>query len=139
MEDRTRFPPELRSAADARHHAERVLRAWDLDAVVDAARLLVSELVINVVLHAGTDAELVLRRDDGGLRVEVSDGSAQVPLRRSYAPSAPTGRGLLILDDLADDWGVEVGDGSKTVWFELRVPPGTPTRGGHDGRRPTHG
>jgi anti-sigma regulatory factor (Ser/Thr protein kinase) len=126
MEDRSMFPAELRSASAARHHAEEVLRDWDLDAVADAARLLISELVINAVLHAGTDSELVLRCRPGVLRVEVSDGSSAVPVRRPYSPSSPTGRGLLILEDLADSWGIEVGDGSKTVWFELQVPAGGP-------------
>ena len=122
MEDRSTFPAELRSASEARHHAEQVLREWELDAVADAARLLISELVINAVLHAGTESELVLRSRPGQLRVEVSDGSSAMPVRRPYSPTAPSGRGLLILEDLADSWGIDVGDGSKTVWFELAVP-----------------
>jgi anti-sigma regulatory factor (Ser/Thr protein kinase) len=122
MEDRSTFPAELRSASEARHHAERVLREWELDSVADAARLLISELVINAVLHAGTESELVLRCRPGHLRVEVSDGSSAVPVRRPYSPSSPTGRGMLILEDLADSWGIDLGDGSKTVWFELTVP-----------------
>lgn len=122
MEDRATFPAELRSASEARHHAERVLRAWQLDEVADAARLLISELVINAVLHAGTESELVLRCAPGHLRVEVTDHSRVVPVRRPYSPTATSGRGMLILEDLADAWGVEVGDESKTVWFELAVP-----------------
>jgi anti-sigma regulatory factor (Ser/Thr protein kinase) len=122
MEDRSTFPAELRSASEARHHAEQVLREWELDEVADAARLLISELVINAVLHAGTESELVLRCRPGHLRVEVTDGSSAVPVRRPYSPTSPSGRGLLILEDLADSWGIDVGDGSKTVWFELAVP-----------------
>lgn len=122
MEDRSTFPAELRSASEARHHAEQVLREWELGAVADAARLLISELVINAVLHAGTELELVLRSRAGHLRVEVTDGSSAVPVRRAYSPDSPTGRGLLILEDLADTWGTDVRDGSKTVWFELDVP-----------------
>lgn len=122
MEDRSTFPAELRSASEARHHAEQVLREWELDEVADAARLLISELVINAVLHAGTESEMVLRCRPGHLRVEVTDGSSAVPVRRPYSPTSPSGRGLLILEDLADSWGIDVGDGSKTVWFELAVP-----------------
>ncbi len=142
MEDRSTFPPELRSASEARHHAEQVLREWQLDTVADAARLLISELVINAVLHAGTESELVLRCTPGHLRVEVSDGSSTAPVRMPYSPSSPTGRGLLILEDLADSWGIEIGDGSKTVWFELAVPPdGRPGEQGasHDDEESNHG
>ena len=92
MEDRATFPPELRSASEARHHAERVLREWELDTVTDAARLLISELVINAVLHAGTESELVLRCHPDRLRVEVTDQSVALPVRRAYSPSSPSGR-----------------------------------------------
>jgi anti-sigma regulatory factor (Ser/Thr protein kinase) len=125
MEDRSAFPAELRSATDARHHAERVLRAWGLDAVFEVARLLVSELVVNAVLHAGTGAEMVLRCAPDRVRVEVADRSTQLPQRRAHTTTSPTGRGLLILDDLADEWGVDVTDTGKTVWFELCLPEGT--------------
>jgi anti-sigma regulatory factor (Ser/Thr protein kinase) len=132
VEDRTSFPAELRSAAQARHHAERVLSRWGLDAILDVARLLVSELVVNAVTHAGSSADLSLCVVGPRLRVEVSDQSPVAPQPKEYSPTAPDGRGLLILDDLADAWGVDVAQSGKTVWFEL-VIPGDPR---HDGVRP---
>lgn len=123
MEARATFPPEPTSATAARHFAERTLAAWGIGSRVDTARLLVSELVINSVLHAGTDTELVLEAGPSVLRVEVADGSVERPVVQRPGPSASSGRGLLILDDLADRWGVEVGERGKTVWFELRLGP----------------
>lgn len=116
---RASFPPESTSAPAARHLAERTLEEWGLPELLETTRLLVSELVINAVLHARTGAELVLRTGSGRLRVEVSDGSTDVPRLQVDSPSAPTGRGLLIVDRLADTWGVDLDPGGKTVWFEL--------------------
>ncbi len=57
------------------------------------------------------------------LRVEVTDSSDALPMQRDYAPSAPTGRGLMIVDALADRWGVDTDESGKTVWFELVADP----------------
>jgi anti-sigma regulatory factor (Ser/Thr protein kinase) len=122
MEAETAFPPELASAAATRRFAEQVLGDWGCDALVESARLLVSELVVNAVLHARTDGWLRLELHDGRLRVEVHDASTANLQPRSYAPDATTGRGLMILDALADRWGVELDDAGKTVWFELDPP-----------------
>ena len=119
MEAQAAFPAQLASAADARRFAERTLSAWGCDALVENARLLVSELVVNAVIHAHTAARLQLRFDGRLLRVEVSDGSTAAPHRRPYSPTATTGRGLMILDKVADNWGVDIGESAKTVWFEL--------------------
>jgi anti-sigma regulatory factor (Ser/Thr protein kinase) len=121
LEARATYPRELVAATDARHFAEQLLTEWGCDPLVESARLLVSELVVNAVLHAGTGAELVLRLDDDLLRVEVRDGNPAPIERREYSPYATTGRGLMILDALAHRWGVdETDDGSgKIVWFEL--------------------
>ena len=119
MEAQAAFPAQLRSAAEARRFAERTLAEWGCDALVESARLLVSELIVNAVIHAHTAAELRLRYDGAVLRVDVSDGSTAAPRRRPYSPTATTGRGLMILDSVADHWGVEIEDRSKTVWFEL--------------------
>jgi hypothetical protein len=68
--------------------------------------------------------------------VEVSDRSTEVPHLQECSPSAPSGRGLLILDDLADEWGVEVGEHGKTVWFELVLEPSAAgVRAAHQGGR----
>lgn len=119
MEAQAAFPAELRSAAAARRFAEETLQGWGCAGLIESARLLVSELVVNAVIHAHTPPALRLRYEGTRLRVEVTDGSTTAPRRRPYSPTATTGRGLMILDAVADHWGVEVGQGSKTVWFEL--------------------
>ena len=115
------FAPELRSAAAARHFAEGVLAEMDLPSALDVTRLLVSELVVNAVVHADSETQVVLHHDGVRLRVEVLDHSAVLPVVRLYSPTVPDGRGLRILDGLADRWGVDVTEGGKTVWFELDV------------------
>ncbi|HEY6533251.1 MAG TPA: ATP-binding protein [Acidimicrobiales bacterium] len=120
---RASFPPTLTSATDARHFAERVLDRWGLEDLRDTVRLLVSELVINAVLHAGTTITLCLRLDPDRLLVEVTDGSTSPPVLRVPGPSAPTGRGLQILASLSDEWGVDSLPVGKTVWFALASTP----------------
>ena len=86
----------------------------------ETAALLVSELVSNAVLHAGTDIDMQIVPEAHRLRVEVTDqrpNDTVAPIAAEL--DAPSGRGLKIVDALATRWGVEHTDGSKTVWFEL--------------------
>jgi anti-sigma regulatory factor (Ser/Thr protein kinase) len=119
-EARTSLPPELASASAARRFVGSTLRDWSCDTLSDSALLLVSELVTNAVLHARSRLDLVLQLRDERLRVEVHDGSQAQPTRKYYSPHAGTGRGLMLVEQLAAEWGVEpiAGDG-KRVWFEL--------------------
>ena len=91
---------------------------------IDEVRLLVSELVTNAIVHAVGPCGLTLRIGADSIRVEVADtGGGGLQLRRPE-PTESSGRGLLIVDTLARDWGV-VHDGQtvgKTVWFELAAP-----------------
>ena len=91
------------------------------DDLTDTAMLLVSEVVTNALLHAGTPINVAARLDDDGLRVEVGDGSLHLPVRRRYAATAGTGRGLRMLEQLVDDWGVSRRGRGKTVWFRLEA------------------
>jgi anti-sigma regulatory factor (Ser/Thr protein kinase) len=120
--------PVPASAATARQFVNDTLGGWGCDALSEAARLLVSELVTNSVLHARTDVELVVRLRRGGVRVEVHDASPVAPVVRRYEDEAMTGRGLALVDQLASRWGVESRGGGKTVWFELDdgAPPPRP-------------
>ena len=82
-------------------------------------RLLTSELVANAVLHAGTRIRVVLRIRGQRLRVEVHDGNARLPAQKHYSAMSATGRGLLMVERMSDDWGVAPAAGGKSVWFEL--------------------
>jgi len=79
----------------------------------------VSELVANAVIHAATSTDLVIDLGDRRLRVEVRDSAGGHPERRDPAYDELSGRGLLIVDELADRWGVDEEPPGKSVWFEL--------------------
>jgi anti-sigma regulatory factor (Ser/Thr protein kinase) len=113
------FGAEGTSAGAARRFVSDTLAAWGVEALDDAATLLASELVANVVLHAGTDLDVVLRRPEGRVRIEVHDRDHRLPVRKHYSVTATTGRGLGLLEDLARTWGADVTPDGKVVWFEL--------------------
>ena len=114
------LPPDPSSAMAARSFARDVLRKWREGASVDVVQLLVSELVTNAVLHAGSKVEVSVRHRGEWLRVEVTDESPVLPGQRDFETDAATGRGLALVDMLADDWGVEpIPDDGKVVWFEV--------------------
>lgn len=89
------------------------------DDLVEAAELLVSEVVTNALLHAGTPIDVAFSLAEDGLLVEIGDGSPHLPALRSYAPTAGTGRGLMMLEKMVEDWGVVSHPTGKTVWFHL--------------------
>ena len=111
--------PDPGSAALARRFTAETLGGWGADGLAETAVLLVSELVTNAVLHARSASELVVRRVDTGIRVEVRDDSPAAPSPRSYSLDAGTGRGLLLVESLAARWGSTPGNLGKSVWFEL--------------------
>ncbi|MFD8596468.1 SpoIIE family protein phosphatase [Kitasatospora sp. NPDC059646] len=126
------FEPVDRSAAAARGFVRDALLGWDLPEVVDDAVVLVSELVTNAVVHAGTAAEVACLREEDTVRIEVTDrhperglpSFANVTLNSDrYAdPDGEGGRGLLMCSALSSSWGVEYAAGRKTVWFRLALP-----------------
>lgn len=89
------------------------------DDLVETAELLVSEIVTNALVHAGTPIDVGFSFVDGGLRIEVTDGSPHAPALRGYGPNAGTGRGLMLLEEMVDEWGVVPDDPGKTVWFQI--------------------
>jgi anti-sigma regulatory factor (Ser/Thr protein kinase) len=93
--------------------------------VAEAVGVMVSELATNSLRHAGSDFRVRVDTDDRLIRVAVSDSGPGQPFLRSPHPREPTGRGLRIVQALADDWGVaplREGRG-KVVWFTLHVVP----------------
>jgi PAS domain S-box-containing protein len=90
----------------------------------------VSEALTNALLHAGTDVELRCLVDGDWLRVDVRDGSTVLPGLRDYGEEAMTGRGLALVETVADRWGVDADEDGKTVWFELGPPPAQMTSTG---------
>ncbi len=124
IESRVSLPAEPASAAVARRFVRDVLDAWGAGEFEDAAVLLTSELVTNAVLHARSPAELHVRLAGGRLRVGVSDRMPVIPVRKRYGKEAATGRGLLLVETMANDWGTDPNEDGKEVWFELTTPGG---------------
>jgi hypothetical protein len=112
------FPAELSTPAAARRFVVDAVSSRGV-AVGDALPVVVSELVTNSVLHAASTARIMVQVDDELVRVEVYDGDPTLPVRRNPTPDTVTGRGLLLVDALADRWGSAHVDGGKVVWFEL--------------------
>jgi PAS domain S-box-containing protein len=125
MERYDRLPPEPASASAARRLVADAI-GWSplaCTSVADTAALLVSEVVTNAVLHAGTAIRVKIRVEETSVRVEVRDGSVALPSRRHYDERAVTGRGLELVDLLATTWGTEQESNGKVVWFEVSVDP----------------
>lgn len=125
-----RFSPTPRGARLARRLALHRLDAWGVpyggDAF-DTAALVVAELVANAVTHGrvpGRDFELAVRLTGRTLRIEVSDARGELrPPALGTAPPVPlaeTGRGMLLVEALADRWEVlDRGPVGKTVAAEV--------------------
>ena len=97
--------------------------ARDTGADVDTLVLLVSEVVTNAVLHARSDIRLDVRTSRELVRVEVHDLSPVVPRVHHFRLTSGTGRGLRMLEQLAQRWGVAIDPrGGKVVWFEVGAP-----------------
>ncbi len=116
------LPPRGASVGDARALVRAALDEADARQWLDEAELAVSELVTNALVHAGTTIRVQVRVDGAGLRVEVADSSPHLPVHRDYAPTSGTGRGLHLVDDVVDEWGVVLHNEGKVVWFEIRSP-----------------
>ncbi len=113
--------PTAGSVPAARHLVREVLRAWGAPQDDGDVALLVTELVANVVDHVGGESVLSLELEfsDGWLRIAVADGSAVRPVVGALRGDQPRGRGMQIVEAIADRWGVEDADGGKRVWFVL--------------------
>lgn len=127
----TTLPPTGRSASAARRILERVLLDAGLERLLDEALLLVTELVTNAVVHAGTEIELRIEASDDRLRVEVVDRSpGSLPVMKPRpSETREGGRGVFLLDAVASEWGTRHFAEGKSVWFELgpgRVPVDRP-------------
>ena len=129
MHASVQLAPVPKSAADARAFVERTLRFWGCRDVIDDARVVVTELVSNVVRHAGTDVCVEAELLDDRLRIAVVDhAEGEVVLRTIDPRSSLGGRGLQLVDELSERWGVDRHPGEKCVWAEWRVA--VPTGGG---------
>ncbi|MEU5276212.1 ATP-binding protein [Streptomyces asoensis] len=111
---------DLRAVPETRRALRELLRDWGRPGRSETAELLTSELVTNALVHTDDDALLTATVSPSGLRVEVRDSAAHRPRPRvPGADEATHGRGLVLVESLADTWGVRAQGGGKVVWFEL--------------------
>lgn len=120
--------PTPRGARLARLLAVEWMREHEVPyGVTEAATQVVAELAANAATHgrvAGRSFRLALVTHDGVLRIEVADTRGEnLPRLQPAFPPSDSGRGLLLVEALADRWGVEPGPvPRKTVWAELDLP-----------------
>lgn len=111
--------PRLDAAGRARHHVRARLLDWQLDELVDPVLLLTSEVVTNALLHTGTRLTVLVERSGTGVQVGVEDGSAVPPVQRRHSTTASTGRGVQLLEAIAETWGWQPTADGKLVWFRV--------------------
>ncbi len=153
---RLRLPPAHGSPARAREAVAELLVEAELTALSAEALLLTSELVTNAVIHAGTEIEIELHAQAGGLRVSVTDfgPASAAPVIADVVAATPAhrsagadpgqrdgGRGLHLVAGLATRWGTNHDGHGRQVWFQLDPrPAGTdPPAGAATGTGPSAG
>jgi anti-sigma regulatory factor (Ser/Thr protein kinase) len=111
---------DLSAVPEVRRALRELLRHWGVPGVPDVAELLTSELVTNALIHTEHGAVITATMTPRTLRVEVRDFATDLPT--PYAPAVDDGthgRGLVLVQALADAWGVLTHGVGKVVWFEL--------------------
>lgn len=125
---RVRLATGPAAPAEARRRVRDAIRSWQVPVDLDAALLLTSELVTNAVRHeAGQGAPavvLAIASSRGRLRVDVHDTSCSLPAVAEVPADAETGRGLLLVETLSDEWGFYRTAAGKAVYFSLAFETG---------------
>lgn len=149
---RLNLPAAARSAGDARRFLAAQCGGWGLPLLLDDAVLAVSELVANAVVHGRSAVQLTVSLSGDFVEVAVGDENPRPPVVRPVrlnldedineavalsrlqldepgaqwligeAGSITAGRGMLIVDAVADEWGISSRTTGKDVWFRLRNP-----------------
>ncbi|HTJ74021.1 MAG TPA: SpoIIE family protein phosphatase [Acidimicrobiales bacterium] len=115
------FEPKPESAGLTRGFTAGVLQGAGWAQQVDTAVLLVSELVTNAIRHARGPCALVVSFAEDSVELSVEDGDPRLPVARGATGYEEDGRGLLLLDALAESWGARpLPAGGKAIWFLLR-------------------
>ncbi|MFE2874337.1 SpoIIE family protein phosphatase [Streptomyces roseus] len=116
-------PGDPDGPAMARHLIRAAVAAWGARDRADEIELVADELMTNALVHTDGGGHLNVRLTaEGRIRIEVEDTSSALPRRREAGDWAVSGRGLLLVDRLAENWGVEPRGGGKSVWCEFAVP-----------------
>jgi anti-sigma regulatory factor (Ser/Thr protein kinase) len=128
------FAAEPEEVAALRRIMRLRLGLWGLHEAIDPAQLCVSELVSNVITHVGpgTPTTLAVSMNGTRLRIEVHDPDTRVlPTLLEAGVDSEGGRGMALVDTIADRWGVQLHPDRKVTWCELSTGLNSPH--GHSG------
>jgi anti-sigma regulatory factor (Ser/Thr protein kinase) len=126
-----RLPCTPMSVRASRTFVTKQLVAWGVDADDSAAgrlddiTLVMSELAGNAAKFGRTEIEISLVAHRDHIEVAVSDDNPRPARLQHPDPSTPAGRGLLLVEALAEQWGQRRPNQGKTVWARLALPPGS--------------
>ncbi|MFJ3091127.1 ATP-binding protein [Streptomyces sp. NPDC086838] len=119
-----RFTRRRTSVGASRDFVSGVLTEWRLHTLIEDIRLCVSELATNALLHGvppGREFSVALHRAEDRVRLEVRDSGPGQPRVQQVADDACSGRGLHLVRELADDFGVDDHVVGKTVWLIFKT------------------
>jgi len=119
VRDEVRLPPHPASVGRARRFVVDRLAELGVADPAANAELIVSELVTNAVMHAGTTIIVRVTPAGTGARVEVVDGSQVLPGLRVVSVGSGSGRGMSLVAHFASQWGAERTAVGKVVWFVI--------------------
>jgi two-component sensor histidine kinase len=116
--------PHPSSVARARSFVTEAMQQWEVpEATEESARLAISELVTNAIVHARTDVVVRVRPESDAVWVGVTDQNDTLPIRGLPEADGFGSRGLVIVEAVARRWGVDrqFSRPGKTVWFTVAV------------------
>jgi anti-sigma regulatory factor (Ser/Thr protein kinase) len=111
--------PTVAAARQARRFVVDTLEGWQLASVIERAELLVSELVSNAIRHAGSGSRVLLVDGPAWVRIEVYDHGPGGAVLRTPGLDELGGRGLLLVQTIADRWGASRRRREHVVWCEI--------------------
>ena len=113
------FSADPQSVSAARRFVAGTLSEWDLTELADTITLLLSELVTNAIVHAHAAPDVAVRLLPDRVHVEVGDSRPVVVHPQEPSETATSGRGLALVEALADRWGSVTLPEGKIVWFDV--------------------
>jgi anti-sigma regulatory factor (Ser/Thr protein kinase) len=111
--------PAVEAGRLARELVTTACRRWHREDLAEPARIAVTELVNNAVVHARTPITVRVALREREFFIAVRDGSPEPPRPRPAAPSSDGGRGLKLLEGVASRWGCAPQEDGKVVWAVL--------------------